>query len=182
VRSFLHVTGVVDQAILAVRGVRIERHVTDHAKLRQGRLERLHRPRDQAVRVPGLGGVGGLADRVDDRKQRQRRNPQIGRRARVLDQQVDAAPLDARHGRDRLAPPAAVQHEHRVDEIGRRQARLAHQFAQKAMPAQAAQAGRGVIAFAHADQARLSTMARSAAKMASTGCSPGTLCSRPRAR
>ena len=101
----------------------------------------------------------------------------------VLDQQVDAAPLDARHGRDRLAPPAAVQHEHRVDEIGRRQARLAHQLAQKAVPAQAAQAGCGIAALAHVRiRQALSAMARSAAKMASTGCSPGTLCSRPRSR
>ena len=129
--------------------------------------------------IPGFGRIGGLARRVDHRKQSQRRDAKPGRLARVLDQQVDAAPLDAGHGRNRLRAPGALQHEHRVDEVGRRQARLAHQLAQEAVPTQAAQARRRITALAHAQP---STMARSAAKMASTGCSPGTLCNRPRLR
>jgi hypothetical protein len=68
--------GGVDQAVLAVAGVGIERHVGDHAQLGEARLQRLHGARHQALGIPGLLGAGRLAGAVDHREQRQRRHAQ----------------------------------------------------------------------------------------------------------
>jgi hypothetical protein len=46
----------VDQAVLAVAGVGVERHVGDHAQFRELLLQRLDHARHQTVRVPGFFG------------------------------------------------------------------------------------------------------------------------------
>ena len=46
------VAAVVDQAVLAVGGVGIERDVGDHAQFREALLQRAHRALHQAVVVP----------------------------------------------------------------------------------------------------------------------------------
>ena len=51
---------VLEQAVMAVGRVGVEGDVADHAELRQGRLDRAHRPADQVVGVGRLPAVGGL--------------------------------------------------------------------------------------------------------------------------
>ncbi len=107
----------VEQAVLAVAGVGIERDVGDHAELGMRVLERAHRALHQAVGIPGF--VGALAFRcvADHREQRDRGNAQLVHACRGLDEQIDTDPFDAGHGLDRLALLFAIEHEHRVDEI-----------------------------------------------------------------
>ena len=72
-----HVAGVVDDPVLAVRRVRIERDVGDDAELGHGLLERAHGALREALRVPGFAAVIGLCRRRRDRKQRDRRNAEL---------------------------------------------------------------------------------------------------------
>ena len=51
------VAGVIDQSVLAVRGVGIERNIADQAKLRPGPLQRTRGAMHEVVGVPRLGGV-----------------------------------------------------------------------------------------------------------------------------
>ena len=85
--------------------------------------------------VPGIGvdRMGDAADAADD--------PEILRLAGLFHGVGDRQVIDARHGVDRLAPVDPVGHEHRVDEVRRREARLANQAAQRAGGAQPAEAG-----------------------------------------
>ena len=53
-----HVAGRVDQAVLPVARVRIERDVGDHAELGEARLQRAHGARHEVVRAPRLRRVG----------------------------------------------------------------------------------------------------------------------------
>ena len=50
------VAGVVEQAVLAVAGVRVERHVGHQPELRKARLQRAHRARHQALGVAAPRG------------------------------------------------------------------------------------------------------------------------------
>ena len=54
------VAGVVDDAVLAVRRVRIERDVGDHAELRDGLLDRAHRALRESVGIPRFAAVEAL--------------------------------------------------------------------------------------------------------------------------
>ena len=52
-----HVAGGVDQAVLAVAGVRIERDVGDDAELGKALLQRAHGARHEALRMPRGRGI-----------------------------------------------------------------------------------------------------------------------------
>ncbi len=84
-----HVSGRIDESILAVAGVRVERDVGDHAQIGKTRLERLHRARDEAIRIPGLGAVRGLPVAADHREERERRNRKFGAPFGIPQQEVD---------------------------------------------------------------------------------------------
>ena len=113
-----HRAVVVDQAVVTVAGVGVERDVADHPELGQRRLDRPHRPADQVVRVGGFGAIEGLQRLGRDREQRHRRNAELRRLVQHARQQVDREPLDSRHRGHRLAAPLALHHEHRPDQIG----------------------------------------------------------------
>ena len=118
VSSLRDIAVVVDQPVLAVRGVGIERDVADHAEVRYGRLDRPHRAADQIVGIGRLGAVAGLQLGRRDREQGDRRDAERGRLLQQGQQPVDRQPLDARHRRHRLALVPAVQDEHRPDQVG----------------------------------------------------------------
>ncbi len=139
-----HVAAVVDQAVLAMRGERIQGDVGDHAQLGQRVLERAHRALRQAVGVEGLGRVLTLRAGRRDRKQRHRRDTQGMHLARLGDQQVDTQALDARHRGHRLALPLAFDNKHRVDEVIGSEPVFAHQAAREIIPTHAPHAGEGV--------------------------------------
>ena len=67
-----HVTAVVDETVLPVRGVRIECDIGDHAQFGEALLERTHGALHEAV--VGPGGFGGERLRFGrgDREQRER--------------------------------------------------------------------------------------------------------------
>jgi hypothetical protein len=113
-----HVALVVDQSVLAVRGVRVERDIADHPQLGHGRLDRPHRAAHQVAGIGRLGAVGGLQLRGRDRKQGNRRDAERRGLLQQRQQPVDRQALDARHGRHRLAPVLPVQDEHRPDQVG----------------------------------------------------------------
>jgi len=134
--------GRVDEAILAVAGVGIERHVGDHAQLRETRLERLHRTRHQPLGVPGLFGALGLARRVDHREQGERGHAELQRIFGNAQQFVDRHALDAGHRGHGLGARFAIEHEDRVDQIVGGQDVLAHQTAREIVTAHAPHADR----------------------------------------
>jgi hypothetical protein len=138
------VAGLVEQAVLAVAGEGVQRHVGHHAQAGKfffsARTTRGH----QAV------GVGGLAaDRVFQRgrlitgKQRHHRDAQLDAVFGHRQQQVQAQALHAGHRGHGLAAVAAVQHEHRVDQVVGADRVLAHQVAGEIVAAQAARGGLG---------------------------------------
>ena len=51
------VAGVVEQAVLAVAGEGVQRHVGHHAELGKALLQRAHHARHQALGVPGFAAV-----------------------------------------------------------------------------------------------------------------------------
>jgi hypothetical protein len=63
-----NIAGVVDQAVLSVARVRIERDVGDHAEFREALLEGCDRLRREAVGIERLLGTEALPARVDDRE------------------------------------------------------------------------------------------------------------------
>ena len=72
--------------------------------------------------------------------------PRRARSSRFAHEFVDREALDARHRRNRHARLDAFHHEHGIDEIARRQRRLAHHAARKVVAPHAAHAHAGILA------------------------------------
>ncbi len=137
------VAGVVEQTVLAVRGVGVERHIGEHAELWKRRFEGAHRSGHQSVGVGGLDAVGRLEVGIDHGKQREHRNAQFHAFLGHRQQQIDTQTLHAGHRRHALALVLAIEDEHRVDQIVRCQSVLAHQTAAEVVTAQPPHAGAG---------------------------------------
>ena len=140
------VAGVVDQAVLAMRGVRVQRLVAHHAQLGETRFQRADRARDDAVVVPGNAAIGGLGRGIGHAEQVDDGNAQFQRLFADLQQFVDRQPLDAGHRGHRCAAVLIV-HEHRQDQVVRGQDVLAHQAPREPVAAHPPRA-RGGIAHA----------------------------------
>jgi hypothetical protein len=110
------VAGVVEQAVLAVAGVGVQRHVGQQPRPGKRCLS-AHGARHQAVGVGGLAAVGRLQRRLDDREQRHHRHAQLHALLGHRKQAVHAAPLHARHAGHVLHLALAVEHEHRQDQV-----------------------------------------------------------------
>ena len=108
-----HVAAGVEQAVLAMAGVGIERDVGDDAERRKARLQRAHGARHQPLRIPCRGGVERLVLCADHRKQRDRRHAELHAALGVAQQQVDALARDAGQRRHGVFAPGAVLDEHR---------------------------------------------------------------------
>ena len=121
------ITGVVEQAVLSVARVRVERDVGDHAELGKPFLDGAHGSRDEALGMPCGGGVQRLEFRRDHRKQRDGRNAQRHALLGIAQQEVDALARDSRQRWHRLLAVLAVEHEHRIDEVVGGQAVFTHQ-------------------------------------------------------
>ena len=139
----LYVAVVVEDAVLAVSGERIEGDVGDDAQLREASTQRARGTLGNTVRIPGFGGIQGFLLQRRHREQRQCRNAQRHQLLGLLEQQVDGQPLDAGHRRHGFATVLAIEHEHREDQVIDRQHVLAHQTAGKLVATVAAQAGGG---------------------------------------
>ena len=127
---------VVQHPAVAVVGVLAQAHVGDDEKLGQRVLQRTHGALDDAVVVEVL-----VADRIlggRDAEEQHRGDPRCRRPAGFLDRLVDGELTDPRHRRDRVTDVLAVHDEHRIDEIGRSERRLAHRRAELGGVAEAA--------------------------------------------
>jgi hypothetical protein len=131
------VAGVVEQAVLAVAGEGVERHVGQQAQFREALLQLAHGAGHQALGVGGLAAVGRLQRRVDDREQRHHRHAQLHAVFGHRKQAVQAAALHAGHAGHVLGGPA-VEQEHRQDEVVGGQPVLTHQGPREGIAAQAA--------------------------------------------
>ena len=137
------VAGLVEQAVLAVAGERVQCHVAQHAQLREAVFQRTHGARHQAVGVGGLAAVGRLQLGRDHREQRDHWHAQLHALLGQAHQPVDREALHAGHAGHVLHPVMAVVHEHRQDQIAGVQVVLAYQGAGEGVAAQAARpAGR----------------------------------------
>ena len=115
------------QAVVAVAGVGIERHVEQHADVEAGLADGARGPADEVVGIVRLAAVVGAQLRVGVGKQRHGRNAQRDGLLGCGHREVDAQAIDARHGRHRHALVAALDDEDRPDQIGGRQRVLGHQ-------------------------------------------------------
>ena len=136
------VAAVVDQPVLAVRGVGIERDVGDHAQLRETLLERTHGALHQAFVIPGGDAIERLGLRRGHREQGECGDAQLAGLFGDLQQFVDRQAFDAGHRAHRRAAGQFMD-EDRVDEIVRGQHVFAHEAARELAAAHAAEAGIG---------------------------------------
>ncbi|RMQ92809.1 hypothetical protein ALP97_05210 [Pseudomonas salomonii] len=139
----LNITVFVENAILAVGGERVQRHVGDHTQFREPLTQGTGGALGDAFRVPGFGGVEGLEFRRCHREQCQRRNPQFNPTSRLFKQQINGQALHTRHRRHGFPTIFAVQHKHRQDQIIRRQYVFTYKAARKIITAIASQTGGG---------------------------------------
>jgi hypothetical protein len=139
------VAGVVEQAVLAVRGERVERHVGHHAQLGEALLQFAHH---RGTRPSGL--VASRPSGVFSATRSPGTAPSPGcpasRSLGHREQPIQAAALHAGHAGHVLLLAAAVEHEHRQDQVAAGQRMLTHQIAGEGIAAQAPRAAGGIRA------------------------------------
>jgi hypothetical protein len=121
-----HIAGLVEQAVLAVAGVRVERDVGHDSQRRKAGLQSPDGARYQALRIPGRFRVQRFESRLDDREQRHRRNAQRDTALGIAEQQVDTLARYAGQRRHLLFAIAAVENKYRINEIGTGKRGFAH--------------------------------------------------------
>ena len=88
---------LIQQTVLAVTGVRIQRHIGNHAELGQPLFQCPYRALNEPLRIPCFPAIGGLLSGIDDGKQHHGGNSQIRCFTGLLDQLIDALAVDPRH-------------------------------------------------------------------------------------
>ncbi len=135
---------VAQQAVMAVAGEGIERHVAQDADLRHFLLDGAHGAADQIVGIERFAAGLVAQARIGIGKQREAGDRELGRALGLAHRLVDRQPLDAGHGGDRRARVVAVHHEQRPDQVVGGEHVLAHHAAHPFAAPVAAQAGRQV--------------------------------------
>ncbi len=105
------------EAVVAVAGVGVERHVEDDADVEARRLDRARRPAHEVLRIERLARILGAQLGLGVGKERDRGNAEACCFSRRGDDIVDRQALHARHGGDRHALVGAVDDEERPDQI-----------------------------------------------------------------
>ena len=131
---------VVDQAVLAVRRVGVERDVSHDAELRELLLHRLDRAGNETVRVVGFATVRRLQFLFNMREERDHRHAEINALLADFEQFIDRKTGNARHRRDGVAAVFALLDKNRQDQIVRRKRRFTDESAGKAVMTVAAHA------------------------------------------
>ena len=122
-----HVARRVDQAVLAMAGVRVERDVGDDAQRRKVRLQRAHGARHQARVVPRVRGIVGFLIRRNNGKERDRRySGATQRSASCSSKSIDLRATPGSDGDGHL-PVSPSMDEHRIDEVVGGELRLARE-------------------------------------------------------
>jgi len=132
-----HITLIVDQSVLSMRGKRIESHIGNDAEPRKFLFDSSHRRLRDTVRVPGFARIQSLFLLRSDREQGNGRNLEAYQRLAFVQQLIDGQAFDARHGRDGLPLATALDHENRVDQRVHAQVGFAHQTPGKFIAAHA---------------------------------------------
>ena len=114
----------IDDAVMAVAGVGIERDIGQHTDLRHRIFDRLDRAAHEIVRIERLAPVIGTQFVGRVREQGQAGNARFGRQPGALGKPVDAPPRHAGQRANRLLAGLAVANEQRPDEVARVQAVL----------------------------------------------------------
>ena len=127
--SSLRIAPSSQQAVMAVAGIGIERHVGEDADIGHGLLDGAAGPADQVFGVERLAADCVPQARIGVGKQRHRRDAQLRGALGLADDLVDAEALDARHRGDGIARVVAVDDEERPDEVVDGQHVLAHEAA-----------------------------------------------------
>jgi hypothetical protein len=94
----------IDQAVLAMAGVGIERDIGDHAEFRETPLQRLHDARHQAIRVKASSAPGDFNEHRSPETAPAPERPVDGT-LRGLQQAIQALRSTPRHRAHRLDPP-----------------------------------------------------------------------------
>ncbi len=129
-----NVAAAVDHAILAVSGIGIERDVGDDAEFGKALLQCRHRSWDEPLGIGCLAPVSGLHLAWNQGKHCHRRHTELHAEFRVRQQAIDRVAPNPRHRGHRLGPVPALDHEHGIDEVVRRQPVLAPQPARELVP------------------------------------------------
>ena len=144
-RVVRHISALVEQAVLPVAGVGIERNVGEHANaIAAGVAHRLDRAAHKIVRGERLAPVVAALFGRRVGEQREARDAQRHRLFRARGDPVDRPARHAGQRADRLLDPVPVGHEQRPDEIGGGQHGFAVERAAPAGRAGAAQAQGGI--------------------------------------
>jgi hypothetical protein len=134
------VAAFIQQTILTVRRIGIERDVRNDAKIGKCLFHGPHRLLRNALGIPGLARVDALLGIADIREQRDRRDLEPHQGFAFPQQLVHREPLDTGHGTHRLPLSAAFHHEHGVNQRVHRDLGFAHETSGKLVAAHAPQA------------------------------------------
>ena len=144
------IAGVVEQPVLAVAGIGVERDIGEDADIASaGIADRLDRAAHQIVGIERLGPVVAAAIGLRVGKQRDAGDAQIDRLLRAFGDVVDRPARHARQAGNGFLDPGTIGDEQRPDQIGGRQHGFAVHGAAPAAGACAAQAGGGVACLGH---------------------------------
>ena len=157
---------LVDDPVMAVRRIGIERDVGEHADFGRRVLRRLDRAADQIVGIERLARIVGAQAGRRVGEQGDAGNAEVARLPRLRADPVDRPARHAGQGRDRLLDPLPLGDEQRPDQVGRASARLGDQRPAPGGGAGAAQAKGGKGSGGHVAQGLARPSACKAAKAA----------------
>ena len=140
----------IEQTVVAVAGVRVERDVGQDADVRAAGLDRGDGAAHQIAGVKRLGPIVAAVGGGGIREQGQARDAECGGFLRRRRQQVDRQALDTGHRRDRFSRVRPLGHEQRPDEVSRAEDRFGHQRPRPGVSAAATRAEGGVLSMDHA--------------------------------
>ncbi len=143
-RAVVHDLAVLDEAVMAVDVVGIERHVGHHRHFRHRGLDRAGGAVGEVVGAPGLGAILGPVGGFGVGKDADRGDAENGRLARGFGHLVDGAAHHAGHGRHRLLHALALAHEDGPDQVADGEVVLPHEGAQGGGLSHPAQARGGI--------------------------------------
>ena len=112
-----YVAVLIDDAILAMRRIRIERDIGQNAKVREALFERAHGAGNEPLRVGRLAAIERLERGVDDGEKRHHRNAQGNALFGDRHQRVERVAHHAWHGRHGLPYALPLCNEHRINKV-----------------------------------------------------------------
>ena len=133
----LHTASLIEQTIVAMIRVGIERHISDHGKMWAGGLHRTNRREKDIPRVMGMRGKRILLGTLNAGKDRHSEDPSPLQLPALLHERRHRVADHSRHRFDRLGIALSSTDKERLNQIG---------TAECGFPHQRAHAGGGAIA------------------------------------